>query len=214
MAQSGRDRPSDDSEVKPTDLTQLAECLRAGDCLAFDALVGPLRDYLLLIANEELNPQLQAKLGASDVVQQTLALAHERIGQFRGSTQAEIKAWLKQILRNCLYDAERRYIAGKQRDIHREKTFAAIAPFTDGLVDPATTPRTDALIREEAQQLAEAMAQLPDHYRQAIRLRNWDELSFGEIGERMGVSAEAARKIWFRGISQLQSILGNSAGGP
>ena len=55
--------------------------------------------------------------------------------------------------------------------------------------------------------LEQAMAQLPNDYQQVLRLRNWEQLPFDEIGVRMNRSRDAARKLWSRAILQLQELL-------
>ncbi len=63
----------------------------------FTALgVERFRSYLLLLARAELSPRLAVKLDPSDVVQQTLLQAWRNIGQFRGGTDDELAAWLRQ----------------------------------------------------------------------------------------------------------------------
>ena len=62
------------------------------------------RDYLMTIAHLHLEPKLQVKLDASDIVQQTLLEAHEQREQFRGQSRPEFAAWLKQILVHNLLD--------------------------------------------------------------------------------------------------------------
>ena len=44
------------------------------------------RQYLLMIANEVIGPELQAKVGASDLVQDTFLEAQRHLGAFRGRT--------------------------------------------------------------------------------------------------------------------------------
>jgi len=71
------------------------------------------KPYLLALAKSQLNPRLQTKMGASDVVQQSLLQACQAIGEFRGSSEAELRGWLRQILaRNIIH---------VHRDLHRDK---------------------------------------------------------------------------------------------
>ncbi len=56
------------------------------------------RPYLRLLARLHLDPRYQAKLDASDLVQQTFLQAHRALTGFRGQTDAELAAWLRQIL--------------------------------------------------------------------------------------------------------------------
>ena len=67
------------------------------------------RDYLRLLAQVQLSTRLQAKLDASDVVQQAILQAHASRVQFRGKTEAEWLAWLRAILANVLASAARRF---------------------------------------------------------------------------------------------------------
>src|SRR6188768_2409144 len=78
------------------------------------------RSYLYLLARSHIGSRHQARIDPSDIVQQTLLDAHQKAGQFRGSTDAERLAWLKQILANNLADAVRGLTRAK-RDISRER---------------------------------------------------------------------------------------------
>ena len=63
-----------------------------------------------------LDPDLAAKDGASDLVQETLLGAYRNIAAFRGRSRAELLAWLRKILRNNVADLRRHYRGtGKRR---------------------------------------------------------------------------------------------------
>jgi len=57
---------------------------------------------------------VQAKLDASGIVQQTLLDAHLAQAEFRGTTEAELAAWLRTILANNLLNAVRSWKTQKR----------------------------------------------------------------------------------------------------
>lgn len=201
----------DHSSAGDRSFGELVAAARAGEIAALSSLLEQCRDYLLLIANEDIDRGLQAKLGASDFVQQTLLAAHQNFRQFRGTSGEEFKGWLRQILHNDLNQARRYFFATARRSIDREHRLDDSQIVQPSIIDAMHTPGTDAMHKEEVRTLESALSSLPDDYRHVIRLRNWDELSFGEIGRRMNLSEDAARKLWYRAIlklqSQLQSVL-------
>lgn len=58
---------------------RLLTSARSGNGPPHEVLIGECRDYLSLIANEGLDRGLQATLGASDHVQETLHAAHRNL---------------------------------------------------------------------------------------------------------------------------------------
>jgi hypothetical protein len=68
---------------------------------------GPLldscRQYLLLVANQELHCHLQAKVGFSNLVQVTFLKAHRHFETIARTTEAELLAWLRRILLNSAF---------------------------------------------------------------------------------------------------------------
>jgi RNA polymerase sigma-70 factor (ECF subfamily) len=82
------------------------------------------RAYLRLLARMLLDPRLQSKLDPSDVVQQTLLQAHQARNDFRGRSEAELAAWLRQILARNLAHAVRD-LGRAKRDIGRERSLEA-----------------------------------------------------------------------------------------
>ena len=197
----GDERNEFSTGERPQDFDGLLASARAGSREAVAALTERYRPYLLLIANEEWDSDLHAKLGASDLVQESLLVAQHSIADFRGTREEELRGWLRAILANDILEARRRFKGTAKRQADRE------VPLDPHLRDEWNTPGTEIASQEESAALHAAMSRLPDEYRDVLHLRNWQQLSFAEIGEQMNRSDEAARKLWTRALVQLQSEL-------
>jgi RNA polymerase sigma-70 factor, ECF subfamily len=179
-----------------------------------DDLAGMLdgcRQYLLMIANEVIGPELRAKLGASDLVQDTFLEAQRHLAIYRGKSKGEMRAWLRKILECRLANIRRSYLATEMRAANREVALdpsqADSGAVIGSLKSRAPSPSNHAVRNEWNAALEQALERLPEHYRQAVAARHIEQLSWNEIGRRMNCSADAARKIWSRAIQQLRREL-------
>jgi RNA polymerase sigma-70 factor (ECF subfamily) len=179
---------------------------RVGDLDALGRLFEGFRVYLLIIANHELDDDLRAKCGASDVVQDTLCEAHSGFNHFRGETDEDLRAWLRRALLNNLRDVTRRYVGTRKRNVRDEVPVEA-SP-RDALVDPRLTPGAQLVAGEEAARLERALERLPEDYRWIIDLRFRQQLPFDSIGHIMNRSKDSARMLLFRAVEKLQGELG------
>ncbi len=87
------------------DFVTLTHAARDGCAESLGQLVDRCRNYLLLVANRGLNPDLRVKVGASDLVQETLLAAQRGFDRFEGSSDAELRLWLRRILLNKMASA-------------------------------------------------------------------------------------------------------------
>jgi len=174
-------------------------------------LLEAYRPYLLQIANDELDTDLQGKAGGSDLVQQTFLEAQKDLVNFRGKSEAELMAWLRRVLLNNLANFRRQFRTNGKRDVSREVPMQggdSSVPSVGELATSDLSPSGAARAHEEAAAVEAALARLPEDYRQAIVLRHQQGLSFAEIGAALGRSPEAVRKLWARAIEALQEQLG------
>jgi RNA polymerase sigma-70 factor (ECF subfamily) len=197
------------------DIRDLVDRARRGVPEAIGQILEAARGQLLELANQELPEDLRAKIGPSDVVQETAAEAHRDFADFSGTTVEECFAWLRMILRHNVVDAIRRYRESGKRNVALEVRLAS-GPMAGGdpFIEPHRPPDGSAIRREEAGLLNDTLARLPADYRQVLELRYWSGLSFVEIAPRLGRSPEAARKLWYRALKRLQDELAATATGP
>jgi RNA polymerase sigma-70 factor (ECF subfamily) len=169
------------------------------------------RDYLLLLARVQLDRGLQAKLDPSDVVQQTLLKAHQHWDQFRGTTEAELAAWLRAILARHLADVVRKFdpwLGGKERSLEAalEQSSARLESW---LAAEETSASQKCERQEQLLRMAEGLAGLPDDQRIALELRHLRGLAVAEVAREMGRSPAAVGSLLYRGLKSLRGSLGD-----
>ncbi len=180
---------------------------RTGSADALGQVLETCRNYLLLVAERELDPNLRAKGGASDLVQETFLKAHRHFARFQGDSEAELRAWLRRLLLNNLADFGRLYRETEKRCLGREVelgTDSAVGQPGAQLAASEPSPSRQLMTQEQSQAVRCALEQLPDDYRQVLVLRYHEERSFEEIARLMGRSTNAIHKLWLRAIKRLQ----------
>jgi RNA polymerase sigma-70 factor (ECF subfamily) len=170
------------------------------------------RSWLGLLARLQVEPKFRAKFDPSDIVQQTLLEAVRDWPKFRGGTEAELAAWLRQILAHVFLHEIRRYGDAQRRSVGREVSLdAALAESSRRLgaaiADDGSSPSERAGRHELELRLADALARLPADYAEVILLRNVEGLAHEQIAERMGRGAGAVRMLWIRALARLRQEL-------
>ena len=166
--------------------------------------------YLHLLARMHLDRRLRGKLDASDVVQQTLLQAHQALDGFRGHTEGEWAAWLRQILARNLAHAVRD-LGRDKRDVERERSLEAAldessARLEAWLAAEQSSPSERAGRNEQLLRLAEALAELPEEQREAVVLHYFQGCSLAEIGRHLGRSTGSVSGLVYRGLKRLRGL--------
>jgi len=185
---------------------RLVRAARSGSNEALGELLDQWRDYLLLVANQELGRDLYSKAGASDVVQDAFTRAHRNFGSFKGGSEAQLVAWLRQILIHQIFEL-RNFSQRQKRDVRREEPLGnneELQLMVASLPTENGCPVCHATEKEDLATISRALESLSAVQRDVIQLRYWENLSFPEIGQRIGRSAEAVRKCWFRAVQKLE----------
>ncbi len=181
---------------------------RTGSREALGHLLDSYRDYLRLVARQQMNPRLVGKGDPSDLIQETFLEAQRDFTQFQGDTEGELLAWLRQLLLNNISNFSRHYMQTSKRDARREIRLSGPADSDQvSLLGAEPSPSDHVVGAEESVALHHAIERLPEEYRRIIQLRYQDGRSFEEIAIMLGRSANAARKLWVRAIDRLQEDL-------
>ena len=169
------------------------------------------RNYLRLLASTQVGKGLRLRLDPSDLVQETFLEAHRDFGQFEGSTERELVAWLRRILVRNLVDQARHHEA-EGREWRRQESLQTLLERSSlelhrALASGISSPSAQAIRRESAVVLADTLAGLSDDFREVIVLRNLMHLKFDEVAVRLGRSPVAARVLWTRALDKLRTLL-------
>jgi RNA polymerase sigma-70 factor (ECF subfamily) len=169
------------------------------------------RSYLRLLARMQLDERLRSKLDPSDIVQQTLLQAHRAMGEFRGQSDAEMAAWLRQILARNLSHAVRDFGRDK-RNVNRERSQQAAVDASSArleawLAAEQSSPSQQALRNEQVLELCDALEQLPDAQREAVQLHYWQGCTLAEIAARLDRTPTAAAGLLKRGMRKLRELM-------
>ena len=194
---------------------ELLLAARAGDSESLGRLLQIYWNYLKLLASTKIDRKLHARFSASDVVQEAFLDAHRGFAQFRGETEREFRAWLRQIFVNKLWQLVQQHARAEKRNVHCEASLKAIgaaigrstARLESILEASITSPSAGACRRENTVILADQIAGLPEDYREVLVLRHLEGLPFEQVAERMGRSSGAVRMLWMRALEQLRQLL-------
>jgi RNA polymerase sigma-70 factor (ECF subfamily) len=175
------------------------------------AALEPFRDYLRLLARLHLDERLRGKLDPSDVVQQTLLEACQALDRFQGQDQAQVAAWLRQVLARNLANAVRDFGRAKRDVAHEQSLDAAMAQssahLAAWLAAEQSSPIEQAERSEQAVRLARALAALPEAQREAVVLRHCEGWALAAISQRLDRSPAAVAGLLHRGLRQLRELL-------
>jgi RNA polymerase sigma-70 factor (ECF subfamily) len=192
-------------------VTHLLAAVRAGNAARQGELLVRYERWLRVLAHVQIESRFNGKFDTEDIVQQTLLEAVRALPQFRGTTEAELLAWLRQVLAHVLAHEVRRWGGTLKRDLGREVPLEqSIAESSRRLRDvvaaPGPSPSRCASEHEQELLLAEALARLPEDYRQVVLLRHIEGLSHEEAARRMNRTPGAVRMLWVRALARLKEL--------
>jgi RNA polymerase sigma-70 factor (ECF subfamily) len=199
------------SEVTPdSDETQrLLQQAQAGDRRAFDELFARHQDYLHRVVALRLDPRLRARLDPSDVVQDTQLEAFRRLADFCRRRPMSFRLWLRKTAQERLLMARRQHLGAGRRTVGREVALPEESSFQllSQFLAPGSTPSKHLVGRELAQQVRQAVAELPEADREVLLLRNLELLSNHEAAEVLGIEPSAASQRYGRALVRLRKLL-------
>jgi RNA polymerase sigma-70 factor (ECF subfamily) len=152
--------------------------------------------------------ELRVRLDSMDLVQDALLSALKGLGDFTYKNEGDFLRWLSRIAQNALHGHLDKLHAAK-RDIRKEARLDNFGTTAGGrfVGTPGpirtTTPSVIMSRREDLDKLENAIEELKPEYKKVIVLAKIDGLSYNQIGEKLGKSADAVGHLLSRAMVAL-----------
>jgi len=176
--------------------------LRAGDNAAYEQLVRNFGGRMLAVARRILRNDEDAR----DAVQTAYLSAFRSLGAFEGSCR--LSTWLHRIVVNAAL------MKLRSRRRHREESIESLLPtfLDDGhhaqQFSRDDLPADSLLEQEETRAVVRTcIAQLPEHHRAIVMMRDTEDLSTAEVASLLGITPNAVKIRLHRARQALLTLL-------
>ena len=204
------------SEMTPppglvADLTARAA---VGDKEAVAELLERYRPRLRRMVALRLDPRLQNRVDASDVIQEGFIDAFRRLDEFASDPSVPFYIWLRFLVGQRVQEQHRRHLGTAGRDVGREVSIyrgampgASTGALAARLLGNLTSPSQAAVRAERKLRLQEALNSMDPLDREVLVLRHYEQMTNGDAAAALGLDKSAASKRYTRALVRLKEIL-------
>ena len=189
-----------------------------GKPAAVNQLLDRHREALRHMIQARMDQKLARRVDASDVVQDVLLEAHQRLADYIRDPKLPFGLWLRQMAQDRIIDLHRRHRVARRRSLDREQQHRAGAPgdkssleLAAQLRDPELTPAAATLRKELHERFVEAIDGLEDEDREILLMRHFEQMTNSEAADLLGLSQPAAGMRHLRALRRLREVLGETA---
>jgi RNA polymerase sigma-70 factor, ECF subfamily len=190
-----------------------------GDDAARAALLDCYRDRLRKAIALRLDNRLAARVDASDIVQEAMKDAFQRLPEYFAEPQISFYPWLRRIACDRLVDMYRTHVTAERRSVLREQQGTpsineeSVNELAHSIVTSSINPGRRAMLAEMQGCTKAALMQLKPHDREILVLRFLEQMDVEEIAGVLGISQTAVTSRQLRALQRLRRLLGDHFGG-
>jgi RNA polymerase sigma-70 factor, ECF subfamily len=207
-------------ENDSSDSARLLELARTGDRAALNKLFAQHRARLQRMVELRLDRRLQARVDASDVIQEAYIEALNRLEEYLREPKYPLFLWLRLLVGERLLKLHRHHLGTQMRNAGMEVSLyrgalpvASSAALAAQLLGKHTSPTQCAVRAERAMRLQEALNTLEPVDREVLSLRHFEEMTLAETAQSLGIQESAAAKRYIRALKKLKKIIAAMPGG-
>jgi RNA polymerase sigma-70 factor (ECF subfamily) len=198
--------------TESADTLALLERAAAGDQHVWSDVVGRFDGRLKQMVQVRIDPRLQRRLAASDIIQESYLEAARHLADYLRDPKMPFYLWLRGIAANKLLHHQRQHLKVGKRDARREmhlgdQPATNCGTLADLLADRATRPSQAVLRAELQRRLQDALEQLEPIDHEIVSMRHFEQLSNAETALILNIDQSAASKRYIRALKRLKTVL-------
>ncbi len=201
------------------DSSLLIEKAAAGDDVAAHRLLDLHRERLRAMIALRLDRRLSARVDPSDVLQETLTEAHQKLPEYLRTQPIPFYPWLRRMAWEKIVQLHRQHLLAQARAVTREERFDAALPdesvldLAQRLAARGSHPSRQVLQDELKRRVQAALARLEPRDREVLVLRFLEQLSIEETAATLELSREAVKSRQRRALERFSEMIGGTLSG-
>jgi RNA polymerase sigma-70 factor (ECF subfamily) len=197
------------------DTDQLLTRAASGDQAAIQELLNFHRGRLRRMVAVHLDPRISARVDPSDVVQEALVEAYQRLPAYARDRTISFYPWLRQIAWQRLVKLQQKHLTAARRSVEREEAVMlelsadSVQELAQRLASGGTEPGRRLVKQEMQQRVRSALEELRPGDREVLVMRYLEHLSIAEISETLELNPNTVKKRHARALERLERLLGD-----
>jgi RNA polymerase sigma-70 factor (ECF subfamily) len=192
---------------------QLLQLAAGGDKSAAEHLLDRCRPRLRRMISVRISPQISSRIDPSDVVQEALVEAFQKLPGFLETRAVSFYPWIRQIAWQRLMKLHRAHLDAERRSVRREAhdelyvTDESVLQLAERFIASETDPPHRVVRSELRERVRAALDQLDPIDREVLLMRYLEHMRLKEIAESLSITLEAAKKRHARALERLERQL-------
>ena len=203
------------------DTGELIRRAARGDREAVDGLLARHRDRLRRMVAIRMDKRLAARVDPSDIVQEALAEACQKLPDYLRGQRVPFYPWLRQLAWERLIGQHRRHVGAKARSVTREEHDEMALPdhsavqLAARLLASGTSPSVRMIRKELRAKVEQMLSQMSPPDREVLVLRYLEQLSTAETAAVLGLTVDGVKSRQRRALERFSNLLADhSLGDP
>ncbi|MBU0506394.1 sigma-70 family RNA polymerase sigma factor [bacterium] len=185
---------------------------KSGEDKALNLLLDRYMERILRIVRMRLGNKLRQKTESMDIVQEVMIRAIKGFDKFELKNEGAFIHWISKLIQNEISDLAD-YHKAQKRDMDKEYKKPKETDDKNRSVigqTPAKSmyrPSFQIQLKEDVLHLEHALDELKEEQREIIIMRQYEGMTFNEIGDELNISEDAARMKFARSMDKLTDIM-------